>query len=493
MAAGIEVLTVDEMYRADAFAIASGTPGTALMEAAGAAVADAIQQGWTQRPTLVLAGPGANGGDGWVVARLLAAANWPVRLALLGVRDRIQGDSAHHANLWTGPVEPASPDLLDGAEIIVNALFGAGLNRDLSGAALALVEAMAAHTSDVVAVDLPSGVNGDTGQVMGAAAQAATTVTFFRKKPSHLLFPGRLLAGAVQVANIGIPDDAAHPVQTFENTPKLWPGVPPRMTAAGHKYGRGHVLVAGGAETTGAPRMAARSGLRAGAGLATIACPRGAWPIYAASELAVMVLPMDAPSDFAAFLEDVRYSTVLLEPGLGLGEDTRSLVHLAATVGRKLVLDADALTVYAAAPKQLFDLIGQASAVVLTPHEGEFQRIFGDCVGSKLDRARVAAKRSGATIILKGSDTVIAAPDGRAAINANAPPTLATAGSGDVPAGMVAGLMSEGASVFDAAAAAVWLHGATALSLGRGMTASDLINTLPQTLQTLERDRLTHS
>lgn len=481
------VLTVRQMYAADEYAIAAGVPGVELMQNAGAAIVDAVRRRWSPRPTVILAGPGANGGDGWVVARLLREAGWPVRIGLLGKRDRIAGDAKVHAERWTSPVEVAAPALLEGAELIVDALFGAGLARPLEGEAASLTAAMDAHPAPVTAVDLPSGVNGDSGEALGPAAQAALTVTFFACKPGHLLAPGRFLAGDVHVADIGIPAAAAAAVgaNAWENGPDLWPAAPPPLDPSGHKYRRGHALVAGGAETTGAARLAARAALRAGAGLVTIACPRAALPIYAASELAVMVRPMDEPEDFAGLLEDPRFTTVVLGPGLGLGDRARRLAAIAAGAGRDLVLDADALTAFADAPEDLFRLIAEARSAILTPHDGEFRRLFGQTEGSKLDQARAAASRSGAVVVAKGPDTVIAAPDGAAAINWDAPPTLATAGSGDVLAGIVAGVRAAGAAPFDAAAAAVWLHGQAAHSLNRGLIASDLLDAIPSAYRRL--------
>lgn len=487
--AGFEVLTVAESYAADAYATAHGVPGVELMANAGAGIASAIRERWAPRSTVVLAGPGANGGDGWVVARLLAEAGWPVRLALLGAREKLSGDAAHHAAFWTGPVEPLAPAALEGAALVVDAIFGAGLARPVAGVAAETLEAAAAGPAPIVAVDLPSGVAGDTGEVLGFAAPAALTVTFFRKKPAHLLAPGRFLAGEIVVVDIGTPAAAAADARAFENAPALWPTAPASLDPAGHKYGRGHALVAGGLETTGAARLAAKAALRSGAGLVTIACPRAAWPVYAAGEAAVMVRPIDDVAGFARLLEDRRFTTVVLGPGLGLDDRARSLVETAAAAKRKLVLDADALTGFADAPGRLFEMTRSAPAAVLTPHEGEFARLFPDLAGDKLTRARAAAARSGAVVLLKGPDTVVAAPDGRAAINASAPPTLATAGAGDVLAGMIAGLLAEGASPFDAAAAGAWLHGAAAQSLGRGLIASDLVEAIPAAFGELEAAR----
>lgn len=489
MPAGLELLTVEEMYAADQTAIDAGTPGIELMEAAGQACAEAIMRRWNARPTLVLAGTGANGGDGWVIARLLKAAGWPVEIALLGDRARLVGDAGHHAGRWDGSVAPPDPARIAGHGLIVDALFGAGLARPLDGAAAALVEAVRAHTAPVVAIDLPSGVSGDTGQVLGVAAPADLTVTFFRKKPGHLLAPGRFLCGETVVADIGIEPEAAAGAAAFENAPPLWPETPPAHDPLGHKYRRGHVLVAGGAETTGAARLAARAALRAGAGLVTIACPRSSWPVYAAAELAVMAKPIDGVDDFERLLADRRYSTIVLGPGLGTDDHAKALIRAAADAKRNLVLDADALTAFEAEPDALFAMTRAAPAAALTPHGGEFRRLFPDLAATadigKLAQTRAAAARAGAVALYKGPDTVVAGPDGKAAINTNAPPTLATAGSGDVLSGVIAGLMAAGSPAFDAAAAAAWLHGAAAGD-GPGLIASDLIDRLPEALSLLQ-------
>ena len=476
----LEVLSVEEMYAVDQSAINADLTHELLMENAGVAVSEEIQRHWPATNTIILCGPGANGGDGWVIARRLAKAGWPVKVASLVDPKQLKGSSSIHANRWGRLVEPATPNALLGSNLIVDALFGAGLNRNLKNSEAALVKAMDEHPAPVISVDLPSGVNGNDGQVMGAAAKAAMTVTFFRKKPGHLLAPGRFLAGKTIVADIGIPEPLAGAAKVFENAPPLWNNTPSELNLLGHKYSRGHVLVVGGKETTGASRLAARAALRGGAGLVTIAAPSEAWPIYAASELEVMVRSISGPTGLADLLQDPRYSTVILGPGLGVNEETQDFVKIAARSKRNLVLDADALTAFAEHPKDLFDILEQTPQVILTPHAGEFRRLFPDAEGSKLNQAKMAAFRAHANLILKGPDTVIAAPDGKAAINTNGPAWLATAGSGDVLAGIVGGLMSEGTLAFDAAAAGVWLHGASAARLGRGMIASDIINVLPQ-------------
>jgi hydroxyethylthiazole kinase-like uncharacterized protein yjeF len=479
------LLTPSEMAMADCAAIAAGVTGLALMEAAGSAVAAAVRQRWSVRPVAVLCGPGNNGGDGFVAARRLAAAGWPVRLGLLGERARLVGDAAHQAALWTGPVEGLAPSLLDGAGLVVDAIFGAGLSRPVDGLARQMIETMAASRLPVVAVDVPSGVDGATGEVRGAAAPADTTVTFFRKKPGHLLLPGRLLCGELLVADIGIPAAvlAAIAPRTFENGPPLWLDAYPWPRPDTHKYRRGHALVVGGASMTGAARLAARAAARVGAGLVTLAAPASAWAVYAAALTSVIVQPVGGEGDFAALLEDARRNAILLGPGAGTGATTRSQVLAALATRRAVVLDADALTAFAEAPDTLFSAI--SGPCVMTPHEGEFARIFS-VAGDKTARARAAAARSGAVVLLKGADTVIAAPDGRVAINANAPPELATGGSGDVLAGLVTGLLAQGLDDFRAAAAAAWLHGEAAQAFGPGLVAEDLIESLPPVLRRLK-------
>jgi ADP-dependent NAD(P)H-hydrate dehydratase / NAD(P)H-hydrate epimerase len=479
------LLTPVEMARADRAAMAAGIAGTGLMENAGRAVADIVMARWPPCRVVVLCGPGNNGGDGFVAARHLAAAGWPVRVGLLGARDKLTGDAAHHAALWREGVAPLDTGLLDHADLVIDAIFGAGLSRAVEGDARAVIEVMAPRRLPIVAIDVPSGLDGGTGEVKGAAAPATVTVTFFRKKPGHVLLPGRILCGETVVADIGIPARVLDEVapQTHENGPALWLEAYPWPALGTHKYRRGHVLVAGGDVMTGAARLAARAAARMGAGLVTVAAPVSVWPVYAASLTGVIVRPVAAPGDFDALLADTRRNALLLGPGLGASETTRAQVLAALATGRAVVLDADALTLFADTPKTLFAAI--RGPCVLTPHEGEFARLFR-ASGDKLVRARAAAKESGAVLLLKGADTVIAAPDGRAVINGNAPPDLATAGSGDVLAGMIAGLLAQGLDPFRAAAAACWLHGEAALEFGPGLVAEDITDRLPGALGRLK-------
>jgi ADP-dependent NAD(P)H-hydrate dehydratase / NAD(P)H-hydrate epimerase len=482
----IELLTPAEMAEADRLTIAAGTTGIRLMESAGRAVADAVARANPRGAPVVtvVAGPGNNGGDGFVCARVLAERGYPVRVLLLGDRGRLKGDAALAADSWKGPVEIATPAALAGARVIVDALFGAGLDRRIEGEPRALIEAINAAGVLVIAVDLPSGINGASGAIMGAAVKASQTVTFFRRKPGHVLLPGRLHCGPVEVADIGIPDPVLETIRptVFVNAPALWAKHFPVPQPGGHKYQRGHaVVISGDVSHTGAARLAARGALRAGAGLVTIGSPRDALMVNAAGSLAVMVLPVDGAAELSDWLADRRLNAIVLGPGGGVGAPMRDMVLAALAGERVVVLDADALTSFADAADVLFAAIRSrgSSPTVLTPHEGEFARLFSSLaqdteLWSKLDRARRAAEQSGATVLLKGSDTVVAAPDGRTSITENAPPWLATAGSGDVLAGFIAGLQAQGMPAFEAASAATWLHGETGSEAGPGLIAEDL-------------------
>lgn len=482
------VLTTAEMKAADAEAIRSGRPGWWLMANAGRAVASAILERFSQRAALVLCGPGNNGGDGFVVARLLADAGWPVRVALLGERAALKGDAAWAAAGWHGVVEPLAPDLLDGSALVIDALFGAGLTRPIDGAARASLEAAHERALPIVAIDVPSGVHGDTGEVMGFAPAASLTVTFGRPKPGHLLLPGRTLAGDLVIAGIGLPQRALRPDAPAldVNTPELWRSDVPTRRPDGHKYTYGHALVQGGdAAHSGAARLAARAALRAGAGLVTLGCATEALPTYTLGSLAVMVASLDDEDAFDAFLADRKIAAVLLGPGGGVGEPLASRVERVLAKGLPAVLDADALTSFKDEPERLFRSL--TSRCLLTPHMGEFARLFptgGDSVaGGKVGITRGAARRSGAVVLLKGSDTVIAAPDGRAAIATGSPPELATAGSGDVLAGIALGLIAQGMPTFEAACAAVWMHAKAAARFGPGLIAEDIEVQIPAVLR----------
>jgi len=482
----IELLTTAEMAEADRRTIAGGVAGIALMENAGRSVADAVTA--RHPPGLgvaVVAGPGNNGGDGFVAARFLAERGYRVRVLLVGDPNRLKDDAALAAQRWQGPTAAAAPAALMPADIVIDAVFGAGLDRPVEGVARAMIEAMNAAPC-VYAVDLPSGINGTTGAVMGLAVNATETVTFFRRKIGHVLLPGRLHCGNVRIADIGIAASVLDQIKPriAINAPNLWAKSFPLPRVDGHKYARGHaVVVSGGVSSTGAARLAARGALRAGAGLVTIASPREALTVNAAASLAVMVRPVDGADELTSFLDDPRRNVVLLGPGGGVGQPMRDLVLAALKGERAVVLDADALTSFTEELQALCAAIRtRGKATLMTPHEGEFSRLFktlGDEAPSKLERARWAAQTTGAVVLLKGPDTVVAAPDGRAAIADNAPPWLATAGSGDVLAGIAAGCLAQGMLGFEAAAAAVWLHGEAGSAAGPGLIAEDLPEVMP--------------
>jgi hydroxyethylthiazole kinase-like uncharacterized protein yjeF len=491
----MEVLTTIEMERADRLAITAGTPGFALMMSAGQAVAEAAMDLVEEGPIVVVAGRGNNGGDGFVAAAELAARGRDVSVILLCERDSLQGDAALAARGWKYPVLPFNPQAIGKPALIIDALFGAGLNRPVKGDPLEMIEAVNANGAPVLAVDLPSGISGTSGAVMGAAINAVETVTFFRRKPAHLLMPGRKHCGRVRVADIGIDPRVLEEIRphTFENIPQSWQSFFPVPRIEGHKYARGHaVVLSGELASTGAARLAARGALRAGAGLVTVASPRDALVVNAAALTAVMVRPVDTPLDFGEMIGDRRLNAIVIGPGAGVSDRTRDFVHTALSVKRGLVLDADALTSFAEAPERLFESIkaSDGGQVVLTPHEGEFPRLFSDISNkhpgrSKLERVRDAAERSGAVVLLKGPDTVVASPDGRASIASNAPPWLATAGAGDVLAGMIAAMLAQGVPAFEAACIGVWMHGEAAGEAGPGLIAEDLPEVLPAVFRRL--------
>ncbi len=480
------LLSCAEMAKADAAAIAGGSYGTELMEAAGRAVVAAISDHYRPQPVVVICGPGNNGGDGFVVARLLKSAGWSVRVSLMGTPDALKGDAAWAARLWKGPMGDLASTPLSGRPLIVDALFGAGLNRPIDGVAAGLIGRINAERLTVVSVDIPSGINGDTGEVMGTAFTAALTVTFFRAKLGHYSAEGLTRCGSLRVADIGIPAKVLDSVvpRAWRNDPAQWVALLRREGANINKFSRGHLTILGGAVATGAARLAALAARRVGAGLATIASPRESMAIYQMAEPGNLVAEVGDYAAFTHLLADERRNAFVIGPGSGVNDRTRGSVLAVLASRRAVVLDADAITAFADQPAALFASI--AGPVLMTPHEGEFRRLFPDLteVTSKVERAKQAAERSHATILLKGADTVIAAPDGRVVINGHATAGLATAGSGDVLAGMAGGLMAQGLAPMAAGAAAAWLHGESAYRFGRpGLIAEDLPGLIPQALE----------
>ncbi|MDW3207422.1 MAG: NAD(P)H-hydrate dehydratase [Alphaproteobacteria bacterium] len=479
------LLSPTEMGEADRLAIEGGLAGYDLMQAAGNAVFDAVTERFPIGRVAVLCGPGNNGGDGFVVAERLLRAGWDVRLGLLGDRSALKGDAAQAAADFTGGVEPLTPGILDGADIIVDALFGAGLNREVDGVARATLDA--AGDRPIIAVDIPSGVSGSDGCTSGHSTKpSALTVTFFRGKPGHHLLPGRELCGERVLTDIGIPESVLDSIlpETAENHPSLWREALPVATPYSHKYSRGCVLITGGAEMIGAACLAARASQRAGAGIVLVASPLQQAPLYKLALESAVVRTMKDTRGFIELLEDPRIGAAVVGPGLGLHSPGGHEKVLAVLRRRcAAILDADALTLFAEAPQSLFDEI--QAPTILTPHDGEFTRLFPDLAdrAGRLERARAAAVRSGAVVVLKGYDTVVADPSGYAVVNSNAPPELATAGSGDVLSGVIAALAAGGMPPFAAAAAAVYLHGDAASQSPVGLIASDLPDRLPDSIE----------
>ena len=492
------LLSPAQMAEADRLAIERGPfDGPGLMENAGRAVFREILSRFPGAQRFdILCGPGNNGGDGYVVAQLLAETGLEVAVWRDG-EPRAGSDAAGAARQWTGQTRRLDEFRPRDGAVVVDALFGAGLTKPLAGANAAAAEACREAGAEVVAIDLPSGISGASGRPLGQAFHAALTVTFFRRKPGHLLYPGRAHCGTLVVADIGIPAAVLDEIEpdTFENCPEFWSAALPRPSVDAHKYARGHAAVfSGGPSQTGAARLCAFAAARMGAGAVTVLSPANALAMNAVHLTSIMLARVDEPADAVEFIRSRRVGAAVIGPGFGVGDKLRSIVKAlrqAADDGVEgggslagLVLDADAITSFRDDAEALFASAGPA--LVLTPHEGEFGRLFPDLAAddglSKLDRARAAAKRANAVVVYKGPDTVIAAPDGRAAINTNGTPWLATAGSGDVLAGMIAGLLVQKMPAWEAACAAAWMHAEAGSRFGPGLIADDLPELLPPVL-----------
>lgn len=477
-----DILTVAEMGAADRETIAAGTPGFTLMQRAGAAVAEAVQARWTPRETVVLCGPGNNGGDGFVAARRLSEAGWSVRIALDGARASLKGDAALAAEAWSGAVEPLTPSAVRDAGLVIDALYGAGLSKPLGAVAAETLRAAEALAAPLVAVDLPSGQPGDAAEPLAYAPRCDLTVTFHRRKPAHVLEPSRGRCGEVVVADIGL---SSKPTRLFENGPDLWSARFPWPTTQSHKHSRGQLIVVSGEMwSTGAARLAARGALRIGAGLVRVLSPPDALVVNAANLEAVMLQPFDSDVELEEAAAEV--DAVVIGPAAGVNDSTVANLLALANTGAALVIDADALTSFRDDPSELFRVLDRDD--VLTPHPGEFERVFPGVLKSAPSRivaVRQAAARATAVVLLKGPDTVIAAPDGRCAVNMNGSPWLATAGSGDTLAGFIGGLIAQGMDSFEAACAGVWIHAEAGAAHGPGLISEDLPGLAPAILKRL--------
>lgn len=474
---GRPILTPQEMLAAEQAVINAGTDRFTLMQRAGEAVAEFVHAHWPDGHIQVLCGPGGNGGDGFIAAAKLAKFWRKVDVYCTHPVGELTGDAAKAASQWEGPVHTLEDALNAEPDLIVDALYGAGLKRPLEGPAAVL----AMRGGRVISVDVPSGVDGYTGKPLGPAFQAEATLTFAALRPAHVLLPGSALSGVVVVADIGVP------LQTnlAENSPALWHSQMPQPGFGVHKYQRGHLkVVSGGPWNTGAARLTARAGLRAGAGLVTMLSPPEAAGVHAAHLTAIMLAPFQTAEDLAAYA--ARASAMVIGPAAGINDATRANVEALLKSPARILLDADALTVFGENPDALFRQLRPTD--ILTPHEGEFSRLFGDLLATsdnKVQAARAAAAKAGCVILLKGADTVIAQPDGNALVNTHATRWLATAGSGDVLAGIIAGFMAQGVDTFVAAAIGSWLHGEAGRRVGAGLIAEDIEKQLPIILSAL--------
>jgi ADP-dependent NAD(P)H-hydrate dehydratase / NAD(P)H-hydrate epimerase len=465
------------------------------MENAGRGVAEEVVRRFPRgSKVLVCCGQGSNGGDGFVCARTLRERGYQVRLGLLGKLEELQSDPKEMARRWDELIEPLTTKSVEGAEVIVDAIWGSGLKGPVNGVVAQIIDEVTQRHLPVVAVDIPTGIDSTHGNVHGIAFEAVSTVTFFRRKTGHILLPGKRHCGEVRVVDIGIPKTVIPDVapQTFVNEPDFWLRYYPRLKGEGHKYDRGHaVVVSGPMESTGAARLAARTALRIGAGLVSLATSKAAFYINAAQLTSIMLAVYEGTNGLAdVFQSDPRRNALLIGPGAGVSQETRDNVAAVLTSEATAIIDAEGLTAFEGRSHELFALIQQRNAAtILTPHRGEFDRLFPELgnAESKLEQAKRAAEISGAVVVFKGPDTVVAAPDGLAAISDGAPAWLATAGTGDVLAGMICGLCAQNMSPFDAAAAGVWMHGELARAFGPGLIAEDMADMMPALLQRLNK------
>ena len=487
------LLDTQQSREVDRFTIEQGVAGATLMEAAGKQLATVLTE-YIGTPleaggvVIILCGPGNNGGDGFVAAKYLDQLGYLVSLRCTILPSELKGDAKKAAQAWSGEVEAISTKGFKDAAAIVDCLFGTGLKRPIENDLESLVKAVNASEAFVLSADVPSGLCADTGKPLGECIEADATVTFAFKKQGQVIVPGRYFCGGnanIHIANIGVSPDALGHIKAtvHENIPSLWGQCFPYSGPQTHKYGRGHMLVLGGKEPTlGASRLASLAGLRVGAGLVTLAAPTETYAVQASALMDVMVRRFDSAFGFMGIVNDPRIRAVLVGPGAGRGEKTFDLVKQVGAKKKSLVLDADAL----ASLVDRVDIISQLKSpeVILTPHEGEFAKLFPSLnfQENRLDAVTQAAEQTNAIVVLKGVSTIVAAPDGRASISANAPSWLSVGGTGDVLSGMICGLITQGMPAFEAASAGVWIHGEAGMAAGRGLIASDLLDVIPKVL-----------
>lgn len=464
--------------------------GKTLLENAGDQVAEVLLQQFQPCPTLILCGPGNNGGDGYVVANHLRTAGFEVTLLQFGAPKN--GSAAEMiAKEWQGKAiafdEKKAISLLKSYDLYVDAIFGTGLSRTLPEPLLRFIQALNQVKAPIISIDIPTGVDAETGQLHGGAIKATHTVTFTTRKVGHMLFPGRAYAGEVIVKNIGLPEKLLTTVvpYIFRNIPDLWQSKLPLKKAAKqltmHKHQHGKLMVASDAESmTGATRLAALGAARTGVGIVHLAVPEATAMVYTLTQASWIIHKNEKAETLRELLKQVKPEAVLVGPGFGLDSQIHHYIEIMLKSRIACVLDADALTAYAGQAEELGNLV--KGPLIITPHEGEFARLFPNLKGSKIERAGEAAHILNGIVVLKGADTVIAAPSKLTVINDNAPWWLATAGSGDILAGMIAGFLAQGMPAFDAACAATWIHSEAANAFGPGMIAEDILPQLPKIL-----------
>ena len=510
----MELFTITEMQMADRLAIEAGISGVFLMEQAGICVTSHFER-ISDGPCriTILAGPGNNGGDAFVVARLLKQRAYKIDMFEFCAKNRqeggVQSDAKFMKEKWLeigGQIHSLSNisdirEKLDQSDMLIDGLFGAGLNRDIEEPLLSVIDEINRSNLEVLAIDIPSGVNGDTGQIMGTAIKASQTCSFHRPKQGHYLYPGRDMCGELNIENIGIPARVNNQILSKQhiNTPDLWRDSLNRRAINSHKYHQGSVLVASGDQTMqGASVLSSNAAVEVGAGLVTMTVAKKEPQPHPKSYAAIMLASLPEGEEgkgLDTLISSKKITASLIGPGSMPSVKTQERALALLKTSKGVVLDAGALTAFKGQQELLSAGIKNRDvlvpSVVLTPHEGEFKALFPDLnVKNKIEAAREAAKRMSAVIVLKGADTVIASPDERVIVNANAPATLASAGTGDVLAGIIVGLIANIATpLFEAAAAAVYIHGECANKISTELVADELIDHIAD----VKQDLITHS
>lgn len=481
------IITTATMRAAEQVALDSGISMRQLMENAGRAVAEEVIRHYAPRLTLIVCGPGNNGGDGFVVAKYLREEGWPVRvMSVVRSLDEYKGAAAEAAQEYPGEIDGLSPYGLENVELVVDALFGTGLSQPINGEIKALIDILNDIDAPKISVDMPSGIASDSGKVLGAAVEADLTVTFGRARTGHFLVPGCLNSGKVVVADIGIPEKLFLGDRIMANRPSRWMHHLQEPLASDNKFARGACLILGSGQMTGAVKLATHASRRAGAGLSIVACPTVSYPIYATTAMGEVVLPVDTHTQLKDIFEKRQVKSVLIGPGSPPDENTQGSVLRLLEDKIPLVIDGGAISAFEGNSRRLLDALHDQ--VIITPHEGEFSRLFPEFEDGplgKISRVRKASEIAGCTIVMKGYDTVIADQEGSCVVNNNAPATLATAGAGDVLAGIIVGLRAHVPSAYIAAQIGVWIHGEAAQPLGEGLIAEDLISAIPRVWELL--------